>query len=193
MTGWSRLLPVLLLLAGCGVPVQSAPVPVEPEAVPSQLRDSSGPTSRPTPGESGTRTVRVYFVTNDRLIGLDREVRTEPPAEQLGTIVATLLAGPTEAELRRGVASAIPPSLQLTVTGIEGRRAVIELTGQTDGQSATENVLAVGQIVLSATSLPGVSEVSFTRDGGPVETLLADGALTTKPLTAADYTALRLP
>jgi hypothetical protein len=74
-----------------------------------------------------------------------------------------------------------------------GRRVVLELSGETGGRSATENVLAVGQIVLSVTALPTVDEVTFQRDGVAVEALLADGALTTEPLTAADYAALRSP
>jgi spore germination protein GerM len=68
---------------------------------------------------------------------------------------------------------------------------VLELSGETDGRSATENVLSVGQIVLSVTSLGPVTKVRLARDGQPVEALLADGALTAKPLTAADYAQLR--
>ena len=74
---------------------------------------------------------------------------------------------------------------------VQGRRVDLQLSGQTDGRSATENVLAVGQIVLSVTALPTVDQVSFSRDGAPVEALLADGALTAEPLTAVDYEALR--
>ncbi|GAB2564252.1 hypothetical protein GCM10027269_18240 [Kribbella endophytica] len=38
---------------------------------------------------------------------------------------------------------------------------------------------------------PTVEGVTFERDGVPVEAFLADGALATNPLAAADYAALR--
>jgi spore germination protein GerM len=48
----------------------------------------------------------------------------------------------------------------------------------------------VGQIVLTATSLPGVRGVRLTLDGEPLEAPLPSGELTSAPLTAEDYAAL---
>ena len=49
---------------------------------------------------------------------------------------------------------------------------------------------AVGQIVLTATSLPGVTAVLLTHDGEALEAPLPSGELTSAPLTAADYEPL---
>ncbi|MGC4938811.1 GerMN domain-containing protein [Kribbella sp. DT2] len=191
MKGWWVGLAVVLVAAGCGVPTQDSPVGIQPEALPSRLRETAlpGEVSPPTAGP-GQVSVVVNFVRKDRLVRSAREVPNGSAQERLSAIVEALAAGPTERERASGISSALPAGLQLTVAALQGNRAVIGLTGETDG-SAAENVLAVGQIVLSATAIPTVKEVSFERDGLPVEALLADGALTRNPLTAANYASLR--
>ncbi|MGW7680794.1 GerMN domain-containing protein [Kribbella sp. NPDC054772] len=185
------LLTAILTLAACGVPVQSGPEPIEPGSVPSQLRDSGqAPLPQPT---ATTRKfpLQVNFVRNDQLVSIRRDVPAGTPADRLSTVIDDLIAGPTKTEQANGITTALPPGLTLSIAKIQGTQVVLELSGDTEGRSAAENVLAVGQIVLSATALPSVDEVTFSRDGVPVEALLADGALTTDPLRAADYASLR--
>jgi spore germination protein GerM len=175
-----------LVLVGCGVPLQDAPTPIEPQAIPSRLQSPV-----PTAGPSARRiTVRVNFVRKDRLVTLAREVSS---TDRLDGVIQALTAGPTSSEQDDGITTALPPGITVTVVVVQGTSVGLELSGETDDRSPTENVLAVGQIVLSVTSLPAVDQVTFWRDGVPVEALLADGALTTKPLTSADYEALRSP
>jgi spore germination protein GerM len=185
------LVAVVLLLSGCGVPAQNAPSPIDPAAVPTRLQGPSSPRSGPPSATPGRPSIQVVFVQKDRLVTLVRDAPEAATADRLQTVIAALLAGPTTAEQANGLTSALPPDLAVSVGSVEGRRIELELSGETDGRSAAENVLAVGQIVLSVTALPGVREVTFTRDGHPVEALLADGALTAEPLTAADYAELR--
>jgi spore germination protein GerM len=183
---------LFLVLAGCGVPIQSEPVPITSAAMPTRLQGSpAAPTVAPsaTPGRPA---VQVNFVRDDKLVALVRETPATSPTDRLAAVVDALLAGPTETEQASGITTALPPGIGLTVVDVHGGRVDLQLSGQTDGRSATENVLAVGQIVLSVTALPTVDQVTFSRDGTPVEALLADGALTAAPLTAADYEALRV-
>ncbi|MFI5693922.1 GerMN domain-containing protein [Kribbella sp. NPDC051586] len=185
------LVSAVLVLAGCGVPVQSEPVPIASRAIPTRLQDPTRPSpAAPTP-TVGKAAIQVNFVRDDKLITLVREAPTTTPADRLTAVVDTLLAGPTDREQAGGITTALPPDLSLRIVEVQGSRAVLELSGQTDGRSATENVLAVGQIVLSLTALPSIDQVTFARDGVPIEALLADGALTTAPLTASDYETLR--
>jgi spore germination protein GerM len=182
------VLAAILLLAGCGVPVQGDPVPIEPGAVPTQLQESAptGPPQASTvPGQSS---LQINFVRNDQLVSLRRPA---PNSDRLQAVLDDLIAGPTELEQANGVTTALPPNAALTIAKVDGSHVTLELSGDTEGRSATENVLAVGQIVLSVTALATVDAVTFSRDGVPVEALLADGALTTEPLTAADYQSLR--
>jgi len=180
-----------LLLVGCGVPVQQRPAPIEPAAIPSRLQGSAEPTPGPLTATPGKPADQVSFVRKDRLVSLVREAPSAPSADRLNTVIQALLAGPTDTEEADGITSALPPELELAVVDVEGSCVVLELSGETDGRSATENILAVGQIVLSVTALPTIDQVTFSRNGQPVEALLADGALTTDPLTAADYAELR--
>ncbi|WBQ03390.1 GerMN domain-containing protein [Kribbella sp. CA-293567] len=181
-----------LVLAGCGVPVQDDPVEVRPEIVPSQLRPEA--TARPGPpttvDPSSPKTL-VQFVRADRLVGSVRDVRAGSLEDRLGAVLSALIAGPTDDEQTKGISTALPAELQIRVLSLEPPRVTLELSGDTDGKSAAENVLVVGQIVLSVTALSPVSEVRLARDGLPVEALLADGALTAEPLRAVDYAALR--
>jgi spore germination protein GerM len=130
-------------------------------------------------------------VRDDKLVSVVREAPATTTEDRLTTVIDALTAGPITPEQASGITTALSPELTLTVAEIQGTHVVLVLSGETDGRSATENVLAVGQIVLSLTALPTVEQVSFSRDGEPVEALLADGALTTAPLTATDYETLR--
>jgi spore germination protein GerM len=191
---WTWLFVCLVtVLAGCGVPVQQEPVAIPTEAIPSQLRNSGMPASGPPTASPGRPAVHVTFVRQDRLVTLVRESLTTTPPDRLAAVIQALMAGPNETEQANGMTSALPAGLTLAIADVRGTRVVLDLSGETEGSSATENVLAVGQIVLSVTALPTVDEVTFQRDGVPVEALLADGSLTNEPLTAADYTALRSP
>ncbi|TCC26880.1 GerMN domain-containing protein [Kribbella speibonae] len=180
-----------ILLIGCGVPIQEQPAPIDPAAVPSRLQGSGSPTSGPASATPGRPAIQVVFVQKDQLVTLVRDAPSPAASDRLQTVIAALLAGPTTTEQANGLTSALPPELTLAVSNVQGDRVDLDLSGETDGRSAAENVLAVGQIVLSVTALPTIREVTFSRDGQPVEALLADGALTTAPLTAADYAALR--
>ncbi|MER7243164.1 GerMN domain-containing protein [Kribbella sp. NPDC000426] len=185
------VLAAAVVLAGCGVPVQQQPAPIDPAAVPSRLLRGNSPTSGPSSATPGKPAIQVVLVRNDRLVTLVRDAPKPAPSDRLQTVISALLAGPTTTEQADGITSALPPELTLAVAGVQGQVVHLELSGETDGRSATENVLAVGQIVLSVTALSTVDQVTFSRNGQPVEALLADGALTTDPLTAADYAVLR--
>lgn len=195
MPGWRQApwaaAALLAMLAGCGVPIQQEPAPIPAEAIPTQLRSSAGPAHGRATATPGRPSVQVDFVRNERLVTVARESPTTTPPDRLAAVVQALMAGPNDAEQANAITSALPPELILTIAAVEGTRVVLELSGETEGRSAAENVLAVGQIVLSVTALPTVDEVTFQRDGAAVDALLADGALTTEPLTAADYAALR--
>lgn len=191
MRALASALAVTALLVGCGVPVQHEAEPIDPAAVPSRLTSSAEPTAGQTSATPGKATVQVNFVRKERLVSLVREAPSVSRDDRLATVIEALMAGPSAREQSAGLTSALPPELGLTVVQVDGNRVVLELSGDTEGRSATENILAVGQIVLSVTAVPTVDEVTFFRDGQPVEALLADGALTAEPLTAAQYTQLR--
>jgi Sporulation and spore germination len=81
----------------------------------------------------------------------------------------------------------------LTLTDVTGGRAGVDIRAGDQAPSPGRLPLAVGQLVLTLTSIEGVDEVVLTAGGAPIEAPLPGGALTDRPLRAADYAALRSP
>jgi spore germination protein GerM len=178
------LLAVILLAAGCGVPIESQPHPVT-------LPNRASPSAVGQPAATaGTATQLLYLVQDGRLVPVTRAVPTEPdPSDQLHA----LLAGPTDTEREKGLSSALlGTELGLTVE-LRQRQARVELATSLDGTGRTDDILALAQIVCTLTTNQAVDTVVFTRSGEQVEVPRADSSLTRGPLTAADYSSLIAP
>ena len=61
---------------------------------------------------------------------------------------------------------------------------------QTSAAGSPPNDAQIAQIVLTATSLSGVTQVRLTINGEPFSAPLAGGAQTDRPLTREDYLPL---
>ncbi|MFQ1002732.1 GerMN domain-containing protein [Modestobacter sp. SSW1-42] len=182
---------VLLATAACGVPTGGDPEAIPATEVPYGLAlPSPGATAAPT-SPAGLGEPRVYLVAGDgALVPQGRAASAGTLAERLATLLADLATGPTPAELTERLSTALRPETSLSVAGVSGSTATIDLGGSAEAPSGRESKTAVAQIVLTATSLPGVDQVLVTRDGEQVEAPLPSGELTARPLTAADYAPL---
>jgi hypothetical protein len=101
-----------------------------------------------------------------------------------------LLAGPTVDERADGLSTALSAA-DVTGLTIVQRRATVSVAARPDGAARSDEVLAYGQIVGTLTSQGAeVGTVSFTSGGRPLGVPKADGALSTGPLTIADYAGL---
>ncbi|MGY2066968.1 GerMN domain-containing protein [Blastococcus sp. SYSU DS0619] len=181
---------VLAVTASCGVPTGEGPSTIAPGDVPYGL---AAPTPAPSavPSSVVGQTGWAYFVGGDEaLVPRARETGAGTPEERLGELLSALSAGPTEEEQREQLSTALPSGTTLSVTGIDAATATIDLSG-TAPLSASRR--AVAQIVLTATSLPGVAAVLLTSGGEPVEAPLPSGALTDAPLLPADYAEFLTP
>ena len=65
-----------------------------------------------------------------------------------------------------------------------------EVVVELDEVTGTDQVLAIGQIVMTLTSLPDVTSVRFVRDGETVAVPLPDGSLVRRALDPDDYSPL---
>lgn len=119
---------------------------IEPTALRSPVR-SIAATALP-----GRLAVRVYFARKDRLVTVLREAPSASATDGLHTVLEALHAGPNSTEQARGLASALPEDLQLTIGEVQGMHVTLELSDSIGDRCATENILAVGQIVLSVTA-----------------------------------------
>lgn len=188
------VLALALVLAGCGVPTGGTPTTIPVEDVPYGLASPS-PTPTPTaPTEASTVTARVHWIgAGEAVVPRLREVSGTTRRERLASLLEQLAAGPTPAELDEELSTALPPKIELVVAGFEDGTATIDLEVQTQELSGVSGRRAVAQIVLTATSVPGVQAVLLELSGEPIEAPLPAGALTAGPLTAQDYAAATVP
>jgi hypothetical protein len=188
-----RAFPVLALLAvltGCGVPTGGGPSTIAATDVPYGLADSSPVPTPVTPPEATVDAPRVYWVTaTDTLVPRSREVSGTTRRARLADLLEQLAAEPTADERDQQLSTALPPEVRLSVTGLDDGTATIDLDALAEAPAGVSGRRAVAQVVLTATSVPGVDAVLLELAGEPIEAPLPDGELTDRPLTARDYAA----
>ena len=188
--GAPAALALALAAAGCGVPTGGAPTTVAPSDVPYGLASPTDTAPAPVTPAPTTDEPAVFLVGDgDVLVPRGRESGPGTTADRLTELLGALAAGPTAGERREGLSTALPLGVELGVAGIRAGTATVDLRAPADAPSARESRAAVAQIVLSATSVPGVQAVLLTSSGSPVEAPLPSGELTSAPLTSADYAA----
>ncbi|WP_158579951.1 GerMN domain-containing protein [Geodermatophilus marinus] len=184
----------LVLLTGCGVPTGDPAEPIPASDVPFGL---ATPTTEPAPSTSPTPAPgvpEVYLLAaGDHLVPRGREVLAGALPDRLESVLDELAAGPTSTERDAQLSTALPPEVELDVVEVSGGTATIDLSGSEQVPSGTAGRRAVAQVVLTATSVAGISSVVLTVDGERVEAPLPSGELTADPLTAVDYTEFLTP
>ncbi|MGY1594253.1 GerMN domain-containing protein [Geodermatophilus sp. SYSU D00708] len=185
---------LVAVLAGCGVPT-GGPVETIPESeVPQGLSSPSPTATAPAEPEPMAEASRIHLVArDDTLVPRPREVTGPSLRDRLGDLLGELAAGPTADERELELSTALPPDVRLAVTEVAEGTATIDLTGPVDAPTGLAGRRAVAQVVLSATTVPGVDAVVLTIDGERVEAPLPSGELTAAPLSADDYAALLSP
>jgi hypothetical protein len=195
MTGRRLLLLAALavLTAGCGVPTGGDPTTIAASDIPYGLTSPS--TAPPaTLAEPVADPSRIFLVApDDSLVPRVREVTGSGRTERLADLLGHLAAGPTGQEREDQLSTALPPDVRLSVTDLSGGTATIDISGVANTPSGLATRRTVAQVVLTATSVPGVDAVRLTLSGNPVEAPLPDGQLTSKPLRADDYAPFLTP
>lgn len=177
---------LVVVLTACGVPADSKPRSISADQIPFDLLTPST-TETATTLMRATSPVQVYLVRGDRLATVSRSV-VSPPT--LGTVLATLIQGPTDDEEGAGLRSAINPEMRVLGTQTNGSTAVINVSDVFSDLSVQEQVDAVAQVVYTATALAGVDSVQITLNSRPVEVPRGDASTTKDPVKRSDFTAL---
>jgi spore germination protein GerM len=177
------------ILTACGIPVGSQPSVVNSHDVPFHLLSPVAPTSTTTTEPAVTYVPESIYLlgANGAVVVVQRDVAF--PAT-LDAVVTSLIAGPTTQEVAAGFTTALPSTGKVLSTSLTGSVATLNLStafGQIGGASET---VAVGQLVLTTTSQPGITAVSFEINGNPISVPTANGAVTAQPVTAAQYQTL---
>ena len=178
-----------LAAAGCGIPSDGHPRTLSASGVPFNLL---APTTTSVPEQStdqpDLKTADIYVLgQSGRLVPVGRKLA---PPVTLSSVLGQLFEGPSVGELAAGFQSFISTQARLLDAEIVVGVANIDVSKEFTEVSGNEQILALAQIVYTATAVPGVQSVSFSLAGDPKEVPTQDGTLTTKPLTRTDYARL---
>lgn len=186
---WTGTLLVLglvgALVASCSVGSQRRAATIPSREIPGALLSPAEPSATSPSPQAPTST--IYLIQGQRLIGVPRP--QEPP-QTLAALLRSLLRGPTDAEAASGLGTAINTGPILNSVQVTESLATIDLGASFGDIRGQSQVLAAAQVVLTATSYPGIGEVLISLDGVSAEVPLADGTLASRPLAASDYTGL---
>lgn len=175
------------LLAGCGISKDDGPRDI----VVAARDDNAG--DNPQTEITATNTSVIYLVDTDATASSPSTVLApiaRDVAETIDNALATLFAGPTIREGNADLGTAIPPTERLLSATPNGDVVTVDISESMDSLSPTQRIAAVGQIVLTATGVAGVSGVVITVAGAAQPWPAANGSTTTDPLTRADFVAL---
>lgn len=201
---WSGTAALCLALISCGVPTQDTAQPlatevIAPPAIPETPAPSPSaatePASSPQPTPSAINVlVDLWFAGDTGLLPVPTEV---VPPESGQAILAGLVAGPPENEQLRTVV-VDPLTGNPLVSVFEGEPTVIApdasvfiaLAPEFTALPPNEQVLVLGQVVISISGA-GLGAVEFVDStGSPVAVPLPDGRLLDRPATTSDYISL---
>lgn len=175
----------LVVLGACGVPTDDAPRPLAEGDIPG------GPLA---PETTTTTVVDMPGVNSDLWFVRDQEDLQASAANlssrQPDTVLTALVATVPE-ELEEGLTTAIPPDTTVLSTELADGTLTVDLSEEFSTISGDSQILAVAQIVFTATDLPGVTRVAFFVEGEPRTVTDASGAEQDGPVTAADYGEIR--
>ncbi|GAA2114275.1 hypothetical protein GCM10009843_02620 [Nocardioides bigeumensis] len=182
---------VVATCAACGLPGSGSVTRVDDATIPYQLLEPDsgepGPTVQSDPEGSGALT---FWLVEDALVPEPAGAScADPPHVVARQLLDELVAGPSERARATGRSTAVAPDTELVLVDLADATAVI---GVDPGATLSPDRLpvAIGQIVLTVTTAPGVRSVEFASGDEPVQVPLPDGVLTSGPVTAADYAAL---
>lgn len=172
-----------LALAACGIGTDDAPRDIVPQAPKAEV--DQGRTAI-----TATATTLIYLVGHDDdgrfvLMPIARDT-----TETIDNALQSLFNGPTARELNADLRSAIPPSVRLNKAAPNNDVVTIDVSEELTQLSGSTLVDAVGQIVLTATNVTGITGVVITVDDAVHPWPTPDGTTSVDPLERGDYEML---
>lgn len=173
-----------IMATACGVPVESSPRPLSQSELPDGLRPVE---TSPDATSQEQEIIDVWFVREQKLARTRHSVSA--PVDPL-IAVEEVLAGPSASEQNESLRSAIPdPAAVVGATVLRGV-ATVNLTTAFSEIPANDQVLAVGQLVLTLTDLRGIGRVRFVVDDVQVAVPLPNGETSEDSVSRDEYLVL---
>jgi spore germination protein GerM len=180
-TRWIGLLAALVPLAACGIQSDDGPRDVAVEDRNLTPADVVG-------GSEASGSSRIYLVTPNeadaqrRLRSVPRDVQSRP-----APLLEVLLDGPNATELGAGMTTALPAGLRLLSTRLVGDVLYVDLSDEITQLSGDGLILAIAQIVNTASEIDNVRAVRLRADGQDLPWPRGDGKSGTGAVTVYDY------
>lgn len=171
----------LLVVTGCGVPLDSRPETVGDNQIPEGLRPVDSAT--PTVSER-LESIDVWFVRDDRVVAVSHRAPGPVGPE---SAVDAVLEGPTEAEQGDKLRSAIPDAGAIIGVEAAGGVATVDLAATFADIPASDQVLALAQLVLTLTDLRGIGRVRFEVDDVQIAVPLPNGDTSEDSVSRDDF------
>lgn len=172
----------LVVVAGCSIGTQSAPVPA---VAPSASATSTGPSRQGVP-----LTIQVYLVQGDHLARL---TRTVPPGAGLEPSFVGLSTPITPAMAAQGIRSALPLASSPLRGEVADGVARVELPTGFERISVHEQSLAMAQLVFTVTANSLATSVQLVQGSRALPMPDPSGQLVTRPVTRVDYAIYNPP
>ena len=173
----------VVALAGCGIGGDDAPRDIAAPAPAAKVDDGRS-------AITATATTTIYLVGHDD----DGRFALMPVArdttETITNALQALFDGPTARELNADLRSAIPATTRLVKAVPNNDVVTIDVSDDLARLSGSALVDAVGQIVLTATNVTGITGVVITVGDADHPWPLPDGTTTLEPLARDDYDEL---
>lgn len=121
--------------------------------------------------------VPVFFLQGEQLLGVMRTGSTPTDA------LRQLLAGPTRAEVKRGLRTYVPGGTKVRRVTVRGGLATVDLSGRFASARDSQSLVArLSQLVRTLTGLQGTARVKLLIDGKTVRGVFP-GIRTQSPIT----------
>jgi hypothetical protein len=129
------------------------------------------------PGTNGDR-VRfvvqpVYIVDASGHLAPSSRIVASPPT--LNSVLGQLILGPTAIEKSAGYSSALPPGIVVLQANVKNDIAFIDLSKSLSGLTRRQQMLAVGQLMLSVHDVDSTIRMQISVAGVVQMSLLANG------------------
>ena len=153
------------------VPTAKHPADISPTHVPFGLLGKTIPGTNN--GHVRFKTQPVYIVDVTGHLSPSSRIVPSPPV--LASVLRQLVLGPTKFESQAGYTSALPRSLVILSASIKDGIGYIDLASSLSRLSRSEEVLAVGQLVLTAHNVGASRGIEITIGGAAVLAPLPNG------------------
>jgi len=175
-----------LLLTGCTL--------VAPNGAPQYIARSKVPFGLLDPTIPGTNNARLRFVAQPVYIidasgHLAPSSRVVPSPPKLSSVIAQLLLGPLPIEASAGYTSALPKGLVLLSADVHHEIGYLDFATTLDGLSRSAQILAVGQLVLTAFDV-GATRGVVIRAAGVTQYLLNPSGVRTGLFAPQNFESL---